>query len=169
MGAMKSLTSIVRTAIATATISKTSRPPMAARIRQNRRISDCSAASSEPGPVREANGVRAPASQRWPATQDLPLTNGALGAGAVREPARTGRCSRYNRRRIPTASRDKVASAQGSVELLQCRGAGNQFLLAQLAQRRVDGVQRRMHVACVAVQIQKAGDDLARSMALLKE
>src|SRR5712671_2578190 len=110
MGAMKSLTSIVRTAIATATISKTSRPPMAARIRQNRRISDCSAVSSEPG-------------------------------GAVREPARTGRCCHYNRRRIPTVSRDDVASAQRSVELLQCRGAGNQFLLTQLAQRRVDGVQ----------------------------
>jgi hypothetical protein len=30
------------------------------------------AASSEPGPVREANGVRAPASQRLPATQNIP-------------------------------------------------------------------------------------------------
>src|ERR1700682_2656765 len=30
------------------------------------------AVSSEPGPVREANGVRAPANRRLPATQDLP-------------------------------------------------------------------------------------------------
>jgi hypothetical protein len=43
------------------------------------------AVSSEPGPAREASGVRAPANRRPPATQDIPCYEWVQRAGAARE------------------------------------------------------------------------------------
>jgi NodT family efflux transporter outer membrane factor (OMF) lipoprotein len=70
-----------------------------------------SAVSSEPGPVREANGVRATANRCRPATRDIGLTNRVSGAGAVREA--NGVRATANQRKPPTRAAPHTYTAQG--------------------------------------------------------